>query len=101
LVETLARQLVAHFGAPDTDTARAAAQEEVAFAASLCNHPADTLIAVHRMFENGEVREAFRTLHPRGDKKPMRAFSFLEVEGDEEPADEVDLVGLAAREPRR
>jgi phenylpyruvate tautomerase PptA (4-oxalocrotonate tautomerase family) len=101
LVETLARQLVAHFGAPDMDTARAAAQDEVAFAASLCNHPADTLIAVHRMFENGAVREAFRTLHPRGDKKPMRAFSFLEVEGDEEPADEVDLVGLAAEEPRR
>ena len=31
------------------------------------------------------MREAFRTLHPRGDRKPMRAFSFLEVEGDEEP----------------
>jgi phenylpyruvate tautomerase PptA (4-oxalocrotonate tautomerase family) len=101
LVETLARQLVAHFGAPDMDTARAAAQEEVAFAASLCNHPADTLIAVHRMFENGEMREAFRTLHPRGDRKPMRAFSFLEVEGDDAPTDEVDLVGLAAEEPRR
>ena len=38
------------------------------------------------------MREAFRTLHPRGDRKPMRAFSFLEVEGEEEPADEVDLV---------
>jgi phenylpyruvate tautomerase PptA (4-oxalocrotonate tautomerase family) len=101
LVETLAQQLVAHFGAPDIDTARAAAQEEVAFAQSLCNHPADTLVAVHRTFEGGELREAFRTLHPRGDKKPMRAFSFLEVEGDEEPADEVDLVAMAAQEPRR
>ena len=99
LVERLAQQLVAHFGAPDIAAARAAAEEEVAFAASLCNHPADTLIAVHRSFEEGDVREAFRTLHPRGDKKPMRAFSFLEVqgedEGDEEPGDEVDLVALA------
>jgi len=101
LVETLARQLVAHFGAPDIITARGAAQEEVVFAASLCNHPADTLIAVHRTFEDGEMREAFRTLHPRDDKKPMRAFSFLEVEGDEEPADEIDLVSMAGREPRR
>jgi hypothetical protein len=102
LVETLARQLVAHFGAPDIGTARAAAQEEVAFAASLCNHPAGTLIAVHRTFEDGEMREAFRTLHPRGDKKPMRAFSFLEVEGEEEPADAVDLVAMATSksEPR-
>jgi hypothetical protein len=41
------------------------------------------------------VREAFRTLHPRGDRKPMRAFSFLEVEGEEESAEEVDLVALS------
>lgn len=95
MVERLAQQLVAHFGAPDVASARAAAAEEVAFAESLCNQPADTLIAVHRSFENGEVREAFRTLHPRGDRKPMRAFSFFEVEGEEEPADEIDLVAMA------
>ena len=88
----LAQQLVAHFGAPDIATARAAAEEEVAFAESLCNHPADTLIAVHRSFEDGEVREAFRTCIRAAAPKPMRAFSFLEVEGEEEPADEVDLV---------
>jgi hypothetical protein len=98
LVETLAQRLVAHFGAPDIMTARAAAQEEVAFAASLCNHPADTLIAVHRTIEDGEMREAFRTLHPRGDRKPMRAFSFLEVEGDEPLEDEISLVAMAGRE---
>jgi hypothetical protein len=98
LVEALALQLVAHFGAPDLGTARIAAQEEVAFAASLCNQPVDTLIAVHRSLEDGEMREAFRTLHPRGDKKPMRAFSFLEVEGDDEGVDEVNLVALAGRE---
>jgi hypothetical protein len=96
VVERLAQQLVARFGAPDLATARAAAAEEVAFAESLCNHPPDTLIAVHRASEDGAVREAFRTLHPRGDRKPMRAFSFLEVEGEEQPGDEVDLVALAA-----
>ena len=100
LVERLAQQLTAHFGAPDLAAARAAAEDEVAFAESLANHPPDTLIAVHRTVEDGAVREAFRTLHPRGDRKPMRAFSFLEVEGEEEPGDEVDLVALAAkREP--
>jgi len=101
LVERLAQQLVAQFGAPDIAAAGVAAEEEVAFAESLCNHPADTLIAVHRTFEEGEVREAFRTLHPRGDKKPMRAFSFLEVEGEEEPADEVDLVAMAESKAER
>ena len=88
-VELLAQQLVEHFGAPDLATARAAAEEEVAFAASLCNHPTDTLIAVHRSFEDGEMREAFRTLHPRDGPKPLRGvLRSLEVEGeDEAPAE--------------
>src|ERR1044072_6299549 len=47
LVERLAQQLVAQFGAPNVEAARGAAAEEVAFAESLCNRPADTLIAVH------------------------------------------------------
>jgi hypothetical protein len=93
-VDALAGKLVAHFGAPDLTAARAAAQEEIEFAGSLCNHPTDTLIAVHRTYENGEIREAFRTLRPRGGPKPLRAFAFLEVEGEEETAEQVDLLSL-------
>ena len=94
VVEMLGRQFHERLGAPDLAVARAAAEEEVAFAASLCDHPRDTLIAVRRTFEDGAIREAFRTLHPRGDRKPMRAFSFLEVEGEEEPGEEVNLATL-------
>ena len=94
-IDTLARHLVAEFGAPSVADAVAAAEEEFAFAASLCDHPLDMLVAVHRTVENGEIREAFRTLRPRGERKPMRAFSFLEVEGEEEPAETVDLAKLA------
>ena len=41
-------------------------------------------------------------LRPRNGEKPLRAFSFLEVEGedDAQPADAVDLVGMAEREPQ-
>ena len=99
LVETLGRQLYERLSAPDLAAARAAAQEEVAFAASLCDHPGDTLIAVHRTFEDGAIREAIRSLHPRGTRKPMRAFSFLEVESEEEPREEVDLLALAQPKP--
>jgi len=95
LIDELAQRLVEKFGAPDLGAARAAAEEEIGFTASLCNQPQDTLIAVHRSFENGEIREAFRSLHPKGGPKPLRAFSFLEVEDDEPPADQVDLVQLA------
>lgn len=98
VVDLLARQLLAHFGAPDLAAARTAAEEEVAFAQSLCNQPIDTLIAVHRTSEDGEVREAFRTLRPREGAKPARAFSFMEVEGEEEPGEEVDLIAMAGRE---
>jgi hypothetical protein len=98
-VEQLAGQLLTQFGAPDRGAAREAAAEEIAFAASLCNQPADTLIALHRVYENDSVREAFRTLRPRGGPKPLRAFSFLEVEGDDEPpAERIDLAALAQGE---
>lgn len=95
LVDTLARQLVDGFGAPHLTAARVAAEEEVAFAASLCDHPADTLIAVRRVYEDGAIREAFRTLRPRAGAQRLRAFAFLEVEGEEEPNESVDLLGLA------
>jgi Family of unknown function (DUF6505) len=100
LVELLALRLVESFGAPDMDAARVAAEEEVTFAASLCSEPQDTLIALHRSYEDGEVREAFRTLTPRNGSKPARAFSFLEVEGedDEQPGEQIDLIGMAGQE---
>jgi hypothetical protein len=101
VVERLARQLLEKFGAPDVEAARGAAEEEVAFAASLCDHASQTLLAVQRSVENGEIRERFRTLKPReaaADADRLhahaRAFTFHEVEGDIEPAEEVDLLGL-------
>ena len=54
---------------------------------------------MRRSFEDGAIREAFRTLRPRGAGKPMRAFSFLEVDGEDEPAETVDIVGLAKQTP--
>ena len=98
-IDLLARQLMVQFGAPSIEEAVAAAEEEVAFAESLCTQPTDTLVAVHRTYEDGDVREQFRTLRPRQGEKPARAFAFLEVEGeDAAPGDAVDLVALAERE---
>jgi hypothetical protein len=96
LVEMLARRLVEHFGAPDLAAARVAAEEETAFVESLCTQPKDILVAVHRAYEDGEVREQFRTLRPRNGEKPARAFSFLDVEGedDAQPSETLDLMGM-------
>ena len=94
-VDMLAKQLVEKFGAPNMAQANAAAEEEFAFAESLCNHPRDTLIAVHRVQEGGAIRERFRTLQPKGGPKPLRAFAFLDVEGEEQTSETVDLARMA------
>jgi hypothetical protein len=97
-VEALAARLVADLGAPDLDTARVAAREEVDFAQSLCGHEVNTVVAMRRVAERGEITEQFRTLRPRADAggadrlhAGARAFQFVEVD---EPEEEVDLVGL-------
>ncbi len=95
VVEMLAAQLVAHFGAPDLATARLAAEEETSFAASLCDHSPGVLVAVTRSHENGTIREAFRTLRPREGAAHTRAFEFLEVVGDDDvPGEHLDLARL-------
>ena len=97
-IDTLAKQLMANFGAPSTAAAATAAEDEFAFIESLCNHPHDTLIAVHRSHDGGEIRETFRTLRPKQGSPPLRAFTVLDVEGEEEPAEHVDLTRLAKHE---
>ena len=101
MIERLAAQLMEKFGAPDIEAARLAAEEEIAFSGSLCDHPPQTLLAVQRTVENGEIRERFRTLKPRPGAAEVdrlhahtSAFTFHEVEGDGEAAEEVDLRGL-------
>jgi len=92
--ELLGRQLIEHCGAPDRASALVAAEEELAFAESLCAHPPGTLLGLHRSAEEGAIRESFRTLHRRPDRlTPMSAFQFVEVENDE-PGEEVDLHSL-------
>lgn len=98
----LATQFVEKLGAPDLVAARIAAEEEIAFAASLCDHPVQTLLALHRTLEDGEIRERFRTLMPRGDmpKDAFRAFEFVEIDGEDEPQEQVDLMQLMKDTPR-
>ena len=77
-VELLARRLVERFGAPDLATAKAAAEEEIAFAASLSDHAEGMVIALARRHESGDIREAFRTLAPGVAAKPHRVLAFVE-----------------------
>jgi hypothetical protein len=91
LIELLARQLVDRFGAPDMAAATAAAEEEVAFAQSLCTHPVSSLIAVHRAASDGDVRESFRRLQLREGQGHGKAFSFMHVEDVDDLQGDADL----------
>ena len=102
-VERLAEGLVAHLGAPSVDAARPAAEEEIALAESLCaGHVENTLVALHRRFDDGAIREQFRTLKPRDEtafsgthlQGHDRAFHFVEEEAD----DHIDLFDLRGRD---
>jgi hypothetical protein len=104
-VERLATHLLVHFGAPDLQTARHAAEEEIAFATSLCDHPLRTLLAVQRSIEDGEIRERFRTLKSldsvQGADRLHRhahAFTFHDVDDEEEVSEQIDLVGLTKKD---
>ena len=100
-VELLAAQLVALLGAPDLLTARAAAEEEIAFAESLCEHPTAMLIAVSRRYEKDMTHEAFRTLQPSGRWKQAPVFRFVDVPDEADvPSELIDFAALVNSERR-
>ena len=100
----LSTYLMAEQGAPTMDAARAAAEDEITFAASLAQHPVQTLVAVHRtLTADGEISEQFRTFHAADAKQataqPCSAGAFAVVEdGEDADADDhFDLAGAVAR----
>jgi len=98
-VEQLAAQLLERCGAPDLEAARLASEEEIAFAASLCDYPQGMLIAVSRRYENEAIRESFRTLQTNALSKPAPVFSFIEVADEEEaPVQRIDFAACVRGE---
>jgi hypothetical protein len=94
--EALARTLLTCFGCPDEAIARAAAEEEIAFATEICgDHPPNTVIALARSIEDGAIRERFRTLSPRESRGAGEPFRLIEVA--EEPVESPDLLAMARR----
>jgi hypothetical protein len=96
-LEVLARRIHDVFSAPTLNAARMAAEEELAFAASLCEHPSQTLLAVQRSFDEGEIRERFRTITPRQDfsEGGFNAFAFETMDESVQPLEEMDLAGMS------
>ena len=108
-IAALAAHILSAHGAPDPEAARAAAEEEIAFAASLCEgHAPGTVLALTRSLERGpdgepQLRERFRTLHrrdpataPHRNLGALPVFGVVEVIGEEdEPVERPDLTILS------
>jgi hypothetical protein len=98
-VASLADYILKRLGAPDAASARAAAEEEIAFAEGLAEgHEAGTVIALTRSIEGDGVRERFRTLKRKGAPQALPVIGLVRAEeGSEEAAEHVDLVALLRR----
>ncbi|HYZ61093.1 MAG TPA: DUF6505 family protein, partial [Acetobacteraceae bacterium] len=73
--EALARHFVERHGAPSIDAARPVAAREIAFTASLCQHPVGTLLTVSRRHGPDGVIESFATVSP--DAEPGQGFDLI------------------------
>ena len=83
-VERLAGHLLAHYGAPDPAAARAAALAEAEFAAGLCEHKLNTLLAVERTLDAGGIVESFKVVRPPArDVMAGRVWDVLEGDDDD------------------
>jgi len=67
VVARLAGHLAAEYGAPDAAAALAAAREEAKFAASLCEHPVNTVLTIERALTDEGIVETFRTVDTDGE----------------------------------
>ena len=81
VVEALARHFVAHYGAPSLEAASQAARAEAEFAAGLCDHKINTLIAVEREFGPKGIVERFRTVQPSAGGAHAKIWTIVDDAG--------------------
>lgn len=75
VIAALARHFALRYGAPSPEAARPAARVEAEFAASLCTHPINSLLAVERAFGAEGIVERFRTITPHGAPRHARIWT--------------------------
>lgn len=72
-IDRLAHHFVESFGAPSLAEALPVARQEAEYAASLCEHPVGTLIAVERYADEEGIHEAFKHIQQKAPSQPQVA----------------------------
>jgi Family of unknown function (DUF6505) len=83
VIEALAQHLLERYGAPSLAAARSAAEAEAKFAASLCEHKVNTLIAVERSFGPEGIVERFRTIEPLKSGSHAKIWALVADDGND------------------
>lgn len=80
VIESLAHHFVKCFGAPSLEEALPVAREEAEYAAGLCEHEVNTLLALDRVAMHDGIHESFKVIRPRADwqGKEVRIWSMEE-----------------------
>lgn len=78
VVRRLAALLVERYGAPDILQAMAAARDEAAYAAGLCEHKIHTLLAIEREPSPDGVVERVRVIRPARARDHAKIWSIVE-----------------------
>lgn len=84
VIESLAHHFVSEYGAPSMEAALPVARQEAEYAAGLCEHEVNTLLAVERAADEEGIHEAFKTVQPhadwQGEAQPVRVWDFFRDE---------------------
>jgi len=81
VVRAIAAHLLGAYGAPDMDAALAAARDEAAYAAGLCEHKVNTLLIIERAFTDEGVTERVRTVTATDPALHLGVWQIAEDEG--------------------
>ena len=80
VVRMIADHLAGEYGAPDAEAAMTAARDEAAYAAGLCDHPVNTLLAIEREFTDDGISERVRAIAPEPAGAHTRVWEMVEDE---------------------
>ena len=80
VVRLIADHLLSAYGAPDRDAAMTAARDEAAYAAGLCDHPVNTLLAIEREFTDDGISERVRAITAEPAGAHTRVWEIVEDE---------------------
>jgi len=78
VIARLAALFVERYGAPDVLAAAAAARDEAAYAATLCEHRVHTLLAIEREPSADGMVERFRVIRPARAEDHARIWTIVE-----------------------